>query len=236
MRPLQIPFFLILILLMKLEVQSQEHAPRALTWFQYKGAGSLKSGKWGAMLDVQHRRAGFLRTSSQQLIRPGVTLELADQLFLTVGVASFWHNISTDDSQPLYRYEARPFQFVQWQQSFTKLRLRHKFRLEQRFNRKTMEERIIPGFDFNYRTGYRLSILYPVVENWVITAYDEILINFGKEITTQYLDQNRVYLGIRIKNNQFTYKTGYMWLTAPMPESAGFEHSHIVRMGVSHRW
>ncbi|MEP0985050.1 DUF2490 domain-containing protein [Ekhidna sp.] len=228
--------FQLIILLLALNGYGQGTSPKTFTWFQYKGSGSIGSGKWGAMLDVQHRRIDFLETTSQHLIRPGITYQLGNQFYATIGTAFFWHNISTNSDEAVFRYEFRPFQFLQWHQSFPAFKLKHKFRFEQRYNRKTEQEQILSGYDFNYRAGYRIEVAYPLDENFSLNVYEELLINFGKEIIGEHLDQNRIYLGIRYKKGRFTYKTGYLWLAAPLAGQSGFKNSHILRVGVSHNW
>lgn len=223
-------------LIFVLNTYGQNTSPNVLTWFQYKGSGSIGSGKWGAMLDVQHRRVDFLRNTSQHLIRPGITYQLGNEFSITLGTAVFWHNISSNSEEPVYRTEIRPFQFLQWHQSFPAFKLKHKFRFEQRFNRKTDQGEVISGYNFNYRAGYRLEVVYPLAEHIVLNAYDELMINFGKQIIGDHLDQNRIYIGLRYNKNSFTYKAGYMWLISPLKEDPEFENSHILRVGVSHKW
>lgn len=228
-----VTFFLIAFLL-GTKVSAQGNTPQSLSWLQYKGTAKFGKGPWGAMLDLQHRRTGFLSTTSQHVFRPGITYEINDQLLVAIGTALFWHNIDEVFSEPKYRFEVRHYQMLRLQHTISSLVLRHRLRFEQRFNRKTEQEIILDGFDFNYRSGYRLSLFTPLKKGIKLVTSNEILLNFGNR-SLRTLDQNRVYIGIRYTLNAITYKTGYLWLVSSNGEDSNINHSHIWRIGINHR-
>ncbi len=216
------PFF-------RLTAQSNEVS--TLTWFQYKGSGNL-SEKWGLLFDLQHRRIDFLDYVTQNLIRPGMVYHTGKNLRITVGNAFFWHNIVGEDI--IYRFELRPYQFVQWRQELTRFSLKHKVRFEQRFNKNTSGLEITNGYRFNFRTGYRADVVIPINRDWAINLYEELLINIGKREEFEFVDQNRIYAGLMVKTGVFTVKSGYMWALIPQMEDAA--HMHIIRLGINHEW
>lgn len=206
-----------------------------LTWWQYKGRIGLAE-KWSLTLDLQHRRQEYVGRSGQQVFRPGLTRHLKNGLNLTTGVALFWHNIAT--SEATYRFEVRPYTFLEWKQPLGRVSVTHRSRFELRYNRKTSGEEILDGYNFNYRAGHKMGIKVPLQKGdesqWFMELYDEVLLNFGKRITNNYLDQNRMYLGFKNELSRKTgLKIGYMYIFVPTSSVDRVVKQHVIVAGIS---
>lgn len=206
-----------------------------LTWFQYKGKIGLNQ-HFSLTLDIQHRRQQFLGYSGQQVFRPGITYAMKEGINLTVGTALFWHNIT--DNKAAYRFEARPYTFLEWKQPLGKVMITHRSRFELRYNRKTSGDMVLEGFNFNYRAGHKMGLAIPVRirdnPDWRVELYDEVLINFGKRITVNHLDQNRIYLGLKkLLTKTMSAKIGYLYIFVPTSNPEMRIHQHIMVLGFS---
>lgn len=239
LRCLQRLTFCIIFLITFQAVQAQkENDANALTWYQYKAQIGLKNN-FSVVLDLQHRRQDLVNFSSQQVLRPGIAYSFENDLKLTVGTAMFWHNINGE--VPVYRFEARPYTFLEWKQPLGKSMIFHRSRFELRYNRKTAGSEVIDGYNFNYRAGHKLGISIPIrifgSDKWQIEIYDEVLINFGKTVRFNYLDQNRVYLGIKGRlNPTSSFKLGYMYIFVPSSSTENFATQHTLVLGVSQKF
>lgn len=217
--------------------QKQNNA-NALSWYQYKGDVDL-GNRFSVVLDFQHRRQDFVNYSNQQVLRPGLAYTLKSSVKFTLGTALFWHNINGQD--PVYRPEVRPYTFVEWKQPLGKIQVTHRFRFELRYNRKTAGAEVLEGYNFNYRAGHRLGLSIPLqsqkVKDLRLEIYDEVLINFGERIRFNYLDQNRIYAGIKGRlTGRSTFKLGYMYIFVPSGSSVDFVTQHILVLGIGHKW
>ncbi|OEK02931.1 hypothetical protein BFP97_15980 [Roseivirga sp. 4D4] len=209
-----------------------------LTWYQYKGDVDL-GNRFSVVLDFQHRRQDFVNYSSQQVLRPGLAYTLKSDVKFTLGTAVFWHNINGEN--PVYRPEVRPYTFAEWKQPLGKIQVTHRFRFELRYNRKTAGSEVLSGYNFNYRAGHKLGLAIPIqsekIDDLKLEVYDEVLINFGERITRNYLDQNRIYAGIKGRlTAKSTFKLGYMYIFVPSGSSIDFVTQHILVLGIGHRW
>ncbi len=223
------------MILSKTPLQAQNNINEQLVWLQYKGKIGL-TGPLSLTLDLQHRRQNFLEYSGQQVFRPGITYALKHGVNLTVGAALFWHNISA--SEAIYRFEARPYTFLEWKQPLGELMITHRSRFELRYNRKTSNGAIDEGFDFNYRAGHKMGLAIPFrlanSADWRFELYDEVLINFGERITVNHLDQNRIYAGIKkLLTENMNVKLGYMYIFVPTGNPDVRVHQHILVLGFS---
>jgi len=232
--------WLVIICLMSLPFSAKaqkENNANVLSWYQYKGEVLLKN-RFSVVFDLQHRRQDLVNFSSQQVVRPGLAYTLKSNVKLTLGTALFWHNINKSNN--IYRFEARPYVFAEWKQALGKIQVIHRSRFELRYNKKTNGSEIVNGYNFNYRAGHKLGLSIPIIsqsdQKWHVEVYDEVLVNFGKRILRNYLDQNRVYAGLRkTMSTKMSLKLGYMYVFVPSSNSTDFVTQHIFVLGISQK-
>lgn len=165
---------------------------QSLAWGAYFGTFRV-SDRWSLWGELQLWRAEFLAEWQQVLPRVGVNYHLNPNVIFTAGYAYLW----------TYPYGKQPLLH-----SSGKVNFAHRFRLEQRFLQNwtaadpaTGLRSIQDGYEWQNRMRYRFLLTVPFPSSagrrpkWFATAYDEIFINFGRNIGYNLFDQNR--LGLR---------------------------------------
>ncbi|SDL42832.1 DUF2490 domain-containing protein [Siphonobacter aquaeclarae] len=218
--------------------QKQVHN-QSQAWLGYFNQTRL-SDKWGLWLDVHARRTDFLDRWSAQLIRPGVTYFVKDNVRLTVGYtyarsfpAAGLHTV---------RPEHRLWQQILWTSRQKRLQTQQWIRLEERFNRKIAADELQEGYQFNYRFRYLLNLMVPLNHAFLdpktlfFVFNDEVHLNAGKEITYNVFDQNRFFVGLGYQfNKELNLQVGYMNQFQQLPAGNQFNSNHVLRVFLFHQ-
>jgi len=122
-------------------------------WISY--TGNMKLGtKWNVHHEIQHRNYNFLGDLEQLLLRTGIGYILAGRNNFLLGYA-FLHNQRyidhAEDKLPVN--EQRIFQQFVTQQKIYRIKVKHRYRLEQRW---------IDDSDFRLRFRYALALKIPM--------------------------------------------------------------------------
>jgi len=112
------------------------------------------------------------------------------------------------------RPELRPFIdfFMRDNRNFVKIS--HRYRLEQRFRKKTEGTELANGWNMDFRIRYRLQFVLPLIQNkgfgnLKLKIYDEVMINIGDDIVRNTFDQNRFHIGASTTlNDKLSWETG----------------------------
>lgn len=213
-------------------VQKQEQA-----WLGYTNQTRL-STKWGIWGEVHLRRTDFLARWNQTLYRGGLTYYVADNVRLTAGYAYIGSYLAPSG---IVRPEHRPWQQIWWTSRFGRLNLTQWFRTEQRFNHRVMGDQLADGYGFNWRIRYNIMVqvpfkgeaIQPGVPNFVVQ--NETFVNLGKQITYNYFDQNRFFVGLSYPfSKSFTAQAGYMNLFQQQATGNVFANNHAARLFLFH--
>lgn len=230
----------ILFLCASLCTQAQEKEVEHLeqTWFAYFNQTRLtnKSGIW---LDLHARFTGnFIDDLGVTIGRLGYTYYLPDQTRLTIGYAhatQYGH-----DGAPNIP-EHRPWQQIQWFEKKNWLSMMHYIRLEERFRGVVEDGELTSDYSFNYRVRYNMSFTIPLKGKQVVAKTpfiflnDELHINFGKEITNNYFDQNRLFIGVGYQfTSHLNAQLGYMKVFQQLPQPDTFRNIDAIRLFVFH--
>ena len=200
------------------------------------------SDKWGAWFDIQLRtKDDFFDDFSQLLIRPGITYYLNDATKLTAGYAYIRH-FPADNHKNVAMPEHRPWQQIQWHTKYTRLRTMQLLRLEERFRRKILNDSTLAsGYNFNFRWRYNFLLQYPLnggqikAGDFSLIFNDEIHINFGKQIVSNYFDQNRFFAGVAYHVNAHdNIQIGYMNLFQQLSGNSRYRSIHAARIFYFH--
>lgn len=200
------------------------------------------SNKWGLWTDVQLRtKEDFFTNFSQAIGRMGLTYYLNDNTKLTAGYAYINH-FPADAHKNISQPEHRPWQQLQWQTRYQKLRLMQWIRLEERFRRKIKnDEELAEGYNFNWRVRYNFFTAFPLSKNafapktWSLVLNDEVHINAGKEIVVNYFDQNRFFVGFSYHlNAQDNIQMGYLNVFQQLSTSGQYRSIHAARIFYFH--
>ncbi|MCU0416194.1 MAG: DUF2490 domain-containing protein [Cytophagaceae bacterium] len=177
--------------------------------------------KWFAYIDGGFRtREHFIQERTQYFIRPASIFQVSNKVQLWGGYAYFetsqWINGYNDVFRPEHRY----WNFVTIRESFKRFELRHRYRLEGRWQQGFQQGELTDSYDFFWRFGYQFQIVMAlnnekIIDNtWFLIASDELMVNAGKTINN-YFDQNRISAGVGYNwNEHFRIQGIYQYIYA----------------------
>jgi hypothetical protein len=149
------------------------------------------------------------------IIRTGVTRSVMNNAGITTGYAFLLLPAGAENK--LQRHEHRPWaQFQVSLPSGSRWTMTQRVRYDARFKQRVKDGEVTEGYGFNHRVRFLFSLrrnLGPSVENRAqpyVVASNEVLLNFGKEITYNTFDQNRLSISFGLQKNQTQYQVGFM--------------------------
>jgi hypothetical protein len=199
------------------------------------------SNRWGAWFDLQLRtKEDFVDGLSQLLIRPALTYYVNDAMKVSAGYA-YIRIYPADNHTKVTQPEHRPWQQVQWQTKYGRNRTMQWFRLDERFRRKIQNDSTLgEGYNFNFRLRYNFLWQVPLSSqikkgSFSFILNNEVHINFGREITYNYFDQNRFFVGFAYHTNATdNVQFGYMNLFQQLPAGNRYRSINVARVFYFH--
>lgn len=197
------------------------------------------SEKFSLHTEYQWRRADWIATWQQSLLRIGLDYRINDAVMVTGGYA----NIITwpYGEQPIAEksVEHRIWEQLILTQRSSRFYFNHRYRLEQRwFEGKALGEE---GWIYRDRVRYRFLVNYPLTKKEMgpktlfVSLYDEIFIQFGPNFNRNYLDQNRLYGAL---GYQFSAKgnvqLGYMQQFIVKGDGLHAERNHTLQVSLTY--
>ena len=174
-------------------------------WLIYIGSKKVNS-KINWHHEVQYRNYNAIGDLEQLLLRTGVGYNLSENnnnILLGYGYIHSQNYVDNSDNKVNVN-EHRIFQQFVTRQSFTRVKIQHRYRFEQRW---------VEDADFKLRFRYFLSLTIPlnnqdiVDKTWYASVYNEIFINDEQTV----FDRNRLYFGLGYKLSKTTkFEVGYM--------------------------
>lgn len=210
--------FTILFFLLLLKVQTgfaqvtRANSYNTNAWFMYFGNHKL-TDRFGLHAEVQLRRSQWFAESQQLLLRTGIDYYTKGNNRFTLGYAYVETHPYGDFPVANVFPEHRIWQQFLTSQTIGKFKLSHRYRLEQR-----MIGNATTGEFKNGRSENRFRYMAKVTVNLTsgehplfLAAYDEVFVNFGKEVGYNIFDQNRLYgaLGYTL-SSQLKVEVGYL--------------------------
>ncbi|MBK9489921.1 MAG: DUF2490 domain-containing protein [Haliscomenobacter sp.] len=188
-------------------------APSTHAWYMENGTIKLNE-KWLLFHDVQFRRADLLPEDQQLLLRAGIGYNLSSSIQIMAGYCFV-------QTYPYGDFPVRN-QFPEnrlWQQLILKAPIGraafiNRYRLEQRYlGNSTTGSLANPRFENRARYLGRVNIPLQKGDEYKLYGfiYDEIFINFGKNVGVNIYDQNRIAAGLGWKlDKKLSLELGYM--------------------------
>lgn len=181
-----------------------------------------------------------LATSNFAIGRHGLSYHFSKQVVLTGGYA--WLFLAPSYSKDLIRREHRPWTQLMFTSSIGNgWQTQQRFRYDARFREKVENNSIIHGsYTFNHRLRYMYNIRKALnnknfEKNTIfLSVNNEVLLNFGKTITKNNLDQFRASLLIGRVHESFTIQFGYMYRFVPLNVANNYRHYHGITVWVNH--
>ncbi len=217
-------------------LRPQEVSPQTHAWLHYFGTHRFTK-EWSLHTEVQVRRADFLASWQQLLLRTGINYHLTDNVTLTAGYC--YVGTHPYGTQPIraFRPEHRPWEQVMVRHFEGNAEFQHRFRLEQRIlgDFEATPTQPASGADYQNRMRYRCLFTLPLegdrvrANTWFVNVYDEIFINFGETVRYNVFDQNRIgaNLGFQFLPNA-NVQLGFMNQTIQKANGYQFESNNTL--------
>jgi hypothetical protein len=213
---------------------------QSLLWTRYSNQLTLNS-KWLIQSEFDNRVFIHPFEENLYLIRVQGRYKINKDIDLGAGLAYF--SVATQDPKntndfrtPEYRGE----QNISWKLEFGEITMNQRLQAEERFFRKTNNEGLLPGTNFNWRFRYRLQGEYSCwkKENEYLKAivYDEIFINAGENIVHNTFDQNRIYAALQYGvNKNIALELGYLKSFQQRSSGVDYYDRDVIRFTFFHK-
>jgi hypothetical protein len=200
---------------------SREKVSQGIEWFSW--ATNVKVHKKLSILaEGQFRFAGQFEPMQFQF-RTAAEIHINKNFSVVpLGYVYTWNPTYGKQPAKFVNNEHRIFQQAQYKHRLGRVHISHRGRLEQRFievHTAQNGEVINQGYDlYLNRLRYRLAMNIPFGKNEIgpkttfASFYDEVFVEFGKNVIKHKPDQNRLFAGIGYQaNSRFTITTGFMY-------------------------
>ncbi len=204
------PVSLFFIFLMTVPVWAQEKTVRQhqQVWFGYINTLVINN-KFSLWNDLHYVPKGFF------VARTGVTRQL-ESVGITAGYGFLLLPKSASDMH-LVRKEHRPWAQLIYSTPLSKsVTFVNRIRYDARFKQDVFNGELQPTYGFYNRVrflaGLRVNLPFASTPKSVpfLAVFDEVLLNFGKEITANTFDQNRIQVSLGVQRGKIQYQIGYM--------------------------
>jgi hypothetical protein len=220
--------------------QTRTHAHNTNAWLMY--FGNHKFSSWmGLHAEVQWRRSDLFSENQQLLLRTGLDFYVKPNLRLTVGygfIETYPYGVfAVQNAFP----EHRIWQQLLVPQDLGKVKLSHRYRVEQRMIGNSSTGQFENGrYENRMRYMVKATINITDGKHPIFAAlYDEVFINFGKDVGYNIFDQNRLYgaVGYSISPT-LKMELGYLYQAVQLRNLDGtslknrIENNHTLQIGL----
>lgn len=211
-------------------------------WLNYVGDHPLGNSPWGLHLESQVRRADYGENWQQLLLRPGINYTISPTITVSAGYA--WVNTYTYGDIPVAHDfpEHRFWQHVIFNHKALGLDWTHRLRLEQRRIGEMQQQNgdwNVSNWRYENRIRYMLRTTIPLSDDkkWYLALWDEVFINFGSNVSLNYFDQNRAFIGLGRKLSDTTrLEVGFMEQTVQRRGGNVWENNHTISVWLMSKW
>lgn len=190
--------------------------------------------RWSFHTEGHWRRADLGARWQQLLLRPAINFHLNEQVLFTEGYSYYINYPYSTYSIGFQNWEHHLWQQIQLTQAISRVRVQHRFRLEERFIARLKADEddpshgVFDSYGYQNRFRYRVWVTIPLgahekVAPGVFTAnlYDEVFLSFGDPARLDHINQNRIsaLLGYQV-NEQMNVLGGYLYQTIQRPGAA----------------
>lgn len=213
-------------------------ADNATAWFMYFGDHAI-TGRWALHAEAQVRRADGVREWQQLLLRPGLTYTLAPNARVTAGYA-FIDTWAYGAQPALARFpEHRSWQQLQVGHATGRVGWQHRYRLEQRWVQRPLDTAGTRDRAYTNRMRYLARATLPLrgrtleLREPYVSVYDEVMVNWGRNVGRNVFDQNRAYGALGWRATVTTrVEAGYMQQLILKGDGVQLERNHTLQLAV----
>lgn len=214
---------------------------RPYGWYTYANTLQL-APKWLLSSDVSERHFFDNGKQLQFTLRSKIIYTLGQNWNAGIGFAYFLSNtFDPASTSTLAVPELRPFQEFNNTQHLHRFTISHRYRIEERYFRKVVNDKLANGYNFNFRFRYKFEVEYPLyqsvnkVQSLSFKAGDEIMLNAGNNIVLNTFEQNRVNTAISYQaSSNFTFDLGYTY-SFQQRRSGDYNEANILRFTIQHK-
>jgi Protein of unknown function (DUF2490) len=211
-------------------------------WFMYFGTHKI-TDKWSLHLEAQLRRSSGVNIPQQLLLRTGINYHINPQATATFGYAFIetypYGEFGTKRTFP----ENRIWEQLQLKNQVGSFEWVSRFRLEQRFSQlPVLKVDFYVVGDAVYTNRFRLLNRFSIPLNgkiiveksFYISAYDEFMVNFGKNVALNIFDQNRAYIALGYKIPKVgRVELGYLNQLLVKSDGKKIENNNTLQVGLT---
>lgn len=223
--------------------QIRQHTTNDNGWFMYTGNHKL-SDKWSLHIEAQLRRNDIITKGQQLLLRGGINYYLNPQATATAGycfVETYpYGEFAVKSTFP----EHRIWEQLQIKTQLNRFEFINRLRLEQRFVHSPgmqADSTYTPGdavYSNRFRVLERVSVPFKgkTIEDksFYVSAYDELFVNFGKNVAMNLFDQNRAYIALGYKIPKVgRLELGYMNQILVKSDDIRIEDNHTLQVALN---
>lgn len=205
------------------------------------------TNKWSLHTEYQWRRNEWINNWQQSLARIGIDYKINNQAVLTLG----YGNIITYPygKQPVLITfnEHRMWQTLTLSNKNGRIHFSHRYRLEQRFSDKHKTdangEIVFDKVNYTNRLRYLLSVAVPINKPVIdkntvfIRMYEEAFVSFGKNVSRNIFDQNRLYFAFGYQLLTSTnVQIGYLNQLVFKNDGIKYENNHTLQISLTHNF
>lgn len=212
-------------------------------WAMYFGTLKLNH-QWSLHTEAQFRRNEYFSQPQQLLLRIGINHHFSHGLSATVG-----YGFVETYPYGIFPVQARFPEHRMWEQLQHKTNLGgwewiNRLRLEQRWLQLPVADtsgQFEPGaavYTHRFRLMNRIAIPLTAGKiekgGFYLSFYDEIFVQFGKNVKYNLFDQNRLYgaLGYQLSEG-IRLEAGYLLQTLYKPDGIRVEQNHTLQLGIT---
>ncbi|NJB87752.1 hypothetical protein GGR26_003538 [Lewinella marina] len=233
--PLPRPALLLLLVLLTSAASAQKTVDtQQLGWVRYHLRLPLQ-GPYALRQELEERAYWFPWRQHQLVSRSVVERRLGRDWNAGLGLTVFRQSLPHDPHAVITqtRTEIRPMLELAGLQTLSeKLALHHRYWAELRYFGGGDG-----GLSFaNYRFRYRLELRYRPHPDWQLRAFDEIMVNAGRQVVLNTFDQNRYGGSLQYQfTKQVGAELGYLRWFQQRSSGHEFYDRHIVRFTLHHQ-
>ena len=225
----------IIILLCFISIASfAQQANQFNSWWSYGGNHQL-SDKWSVHTLYSHRRNDFANYLQQSLVRVGLNYHVDKNLILTGG--GDWLITYPYGEQPIAKTTTvyRTFEQLTLKNKVNRFYFKHRYKAEQQYIEKNNEHKTFHRFRYRFTASIPLNKKTMEAKTLFLNVFDELFINYGKNIGNYYFNQNWAYAGLGYKiNKATTVQLGYMNQYFPKPDGIRVENNHTLMVSLNY--
>ena len=190
--------------------------------------------QWSIHTEGHWRRTDLGARWQQLLLRPAVNFHMNEQVMFTAGY-SYYANYPYSTYPIAFRnWEHQLWQQVQLTHTIGRVRVQHRFRMEERFLARMKPTEADPAkgeldrYTYQNRFRYRVWMTVPLGKHekvvpgvFTLNFYDEVFLNFGDASRLDHINQNRIsaLLGYQVCG-PLNILAGYLYQTIQRPGAA----------------